>query len=228
MRRLPIFAACLLSLPAPASGDVTIQYVPVGNSNQHVTIEADAAGNIRSEAGPGQVFLIRADGQVFLAVPGDETEFARMDDYVALLEAHRRANPNPNNAPQRPAHYVLETRGEEQVGQWRGVRYVVAQAGPHDRDLDQDAVISADPALAEAGRAAARLFEVQGRALSAAFGAGQPERARLLTDLYGRGLALRVSIIFRVESVSTDPVPAGRFAIPAPLLSREELAERLH
>jgi hypothetical protein len=228
MRRLPIFAVCLLAMPAAALADVTIHYGPVGDSNQHITIEADMAGNVRAEAGPGQIILIRADGQVYLAVPGDEAEYARMDDYVALLEAHRAAHPGMGVRPPPPAHYVLEPRGEEQVGQWRGVRYVVAQAAPHDRALDQDAVISADPALAEAGRAATRLFQAQGRMISAAFGAGPPELIRLQLEMYGRGLALRVGPIYRLESVNADPVPAGRFAIPSPLLTRAELAERLH
>jgi hypothetical protein len=223
-----LFAACLLSLPAAAFADVTIHYVPVGDSNQRITIEADAAGNVRAEAGPGQVILIRADGQIYLAVPGDEEEFARMGDFVALLDEHRRAHPNLNIRPQRPAHFTLEARGEEQVRQWRGTRYVVAEAGPHDPAQDQDAVISADPTLAEAGRAAARVFDAQARGMGAAVGPGQLERMALLRELYGRGFALRVGIIYRVESVSREPVPASRFAIPAPLLSRAELALRLH
>ena len=223
-----VFAAGLLSCSAPALADVTLQYGPVGNSNQLVTIEADAAGNVRSEAGPGQVMLMRADGQAYLAVPGDEEEFVRLDDYVAVLDAHRRAHPNPRIQPPRPAHYVLEPRGEEQVGQWRGLRFVLAPAGPHDAMLDHEVVISTDPVLAEAARAAARFFTTQGRMASAAFGPDSPEHARLAADMYSRGLPLRVSIIYRLESIGNAPIPAARFAIPAPLLSREELAERLH
>src|SRR3954452_20652586 len=116
MRHLPIIAACLLSVPAPALADVTIHYGPVGDSNQQMTIEADGAGNIRAEAGPGQIILIRADGKAYLAVPGDESEFASMVDYVAVIEARNsqlRASPRRGQQRMRPllpedGHYVVE------------------------------------------------------------------------------------------------------------------------
>jgi hypothetical protein len=87
--------------------------------------------------------------------------------------------------------------------------------------------MSTDPALAAPGRIALRVMETQIRLADVVMGEDPPEFTTRLRELHGRGAPLRIVGLYRLEGLSTDPVPASRFELPGPVLSREQLRERL-
>ena len=124
-------------------------------------------------------------------------------------------------------HFRLAERGEESVGAWHGARFAIEQVGAHNPALDTIWVASSDPALAEANRAMTRLFEVQFRIVSTVF-PFPPEMPAIMRQLAERGMPLRMRMTdtYRLESVDAAPVPAGRFDLPGPVLTREQLRAR--
>jgi hypothetical protein len=56
---------------------------------------------------------------------------------------------------------------------------------------------------------------------------GEPQAYMALRGLAGLGAPLRIGNHIRVESVSTDDVPDSQFALPGPVLNREQLQQMM-
>ena len=225
MRVKLLILALGLSLSTRAAADVTIRYAPDPPGDGGMVIEADGQGRIRAEIMPGQ-FLIMRDGDVFIVVPSTPT-IARIDDFIAVVSEagreYRGSRAIQLRSPAADTPYRLSERGPETVGNWPGTRVAIEQVGQHNPDHDIEWVVSSDPALAEVGRIMARIFETQIRIGTAFLGAQPRELTALTLQLEARGAPLRVRNSYRLESVSFDPVPASRFDLPGPVMTREQL-----
>jgi hypothetical protein len=226
--RLVLCALVAVAASAPAAADVTLRYAPDVEGGRGLVIEADDAGRIRAETSPGQ-FLYMRDGEIFVVAPAEGTPtVARIDDFVALVEEagrefQQRGIIHPTTGEGR---YRLSDRGPQTVGNWQGTLFVIEQVGPHDADLDYQWVVSRDPDLAALGPIASRVFAAQQRLAAALLGASPTEFSTLLDDPRTRGAILRIVNLYRLESVSNEPVPASRFDLPGRVLSRDQLRQR--
>lgn len=226
--RLVLCALVALALSAPAAADVTLRYAPDSEGGRGLVIEADDAGRIRAETGPGQLLIMR-DGDTYVVTPAEERpRVVRIDDFIAMAEEAARAfrrrlvNPTPSGT-----RYRLTDRGPQTVGAWPGTLLAIEQIGPHDPERDAQWVVSSDPAMVAPGRIALRVMEIQIRLADVMMGEEPPEFTARLHELHGRSAPLRIVGLYRLESLSADPVPASRFELPGPVMSREQLRQRL-
>jgi len=232
--RLSSFGLCALLLTAPAAADVTIRYAPVPPSDHPLIVEADGAGRMRAEIGPGQ-FIFMRDGDVFVVTPGEgQPIVSRLDDFLAVAteaaNAYRQSRPAEGAIQLRmppQIHFRLTERGEESVGAWHGARFAIEQVGPHNPAFDTIWVASNDPALAEASRIMTRLFQVQYR-IYGTIVSFPPEMPGIARQLAERGMPLRMTMTnaYRLESVDAAPVPADHFDLPGPVLTRDQFRAR--
>lgn len=215
---------------SPALADVIVHYRPVSDGGRRLTIEADNQGRIRAEDNRGQVILIR-DGVAYLVQSnGGEGFVCRLEDFAALSaellarvfgDGFRRAL---------PTGYRLSERGPETIGQWRGTLYALepigGRVGSDPRSGDIELVVSDDPSLAQAGRATRVVFETLLRmieALGGPRGAVTDQARTVLTH----GAVLRMTREFVLEDFVEGPVEASRFEVPGPVLTRDELRNRM-
>jgi hypothetical protein len=225
--QLSILALFGLLLPAPAAADITIRYAPDPPGDLGLVIEADGQGRIRAEMGPGQLFIIR-DGVTYVVTPGESVPtVSHLDDFVVVAteaaNAFRQSHPMGSTPPE--IHYRLSEGGPQTVGIWPGARAVVQQIGSGHPQPNIIWVSSSDPALAEAGRVANLVFETQSRIIGTVLW-HPSEILALLGQLRARGTPLLLGGEYRLASLSSDPVPASRFDLPGPVLSREQLRAR--
>ncbi|MES2444076.1 MAG: hypothetical protein V4574_14700 [Pseudomonadota bacterium] len=87
-------------------------------------------------------------------------------------------------------------------------------------------VTSSDPELAEIGPAVARHFAL-GLGMAAAVSGAKPDFPRDLQALLATGTPLVFAIFIELDTVSRAPIPAARFALPAPPETRNQLRARL-
>jgi hypothetical protein len=228
--RLHLASLGLLGLlvSAPAAADITLRYATEPPSDRVLLIEADGQGRIRAEIAPGQL-LIRRGGEIFVVTPGEEgPNVSRLDDFLVIATemGHAYEASHPIRTPPPALHYRLTERGPEAVGTWQGTRIAVEQIGSRDPAAATEYVVSTDPALAEAGRIANWFFETQGRIQATILRFDREELMTLLRQLIARGTPLRVSGQYRLQSIGADLVPATRFDLPGPVLSRQQLRAR--
>ena len=147
-----------------------------------------------------------------------------MEDFLAVggeMRANLQRNGTMQSGPDRTA-YRLADEGEATVGQWRGRRYSLR---PEESGVSLSAIISPDPALADAARVAATVFDTLDRIEGAVF--IFPEQfVRMSGELRNRGMAIMWDRQ-ELTAIGTDAVPASHFDLPAPPLSREQLRARL-
>lgn len=231
--RLPflIAMASVVLAASPATADVTVRYAPGSDAGQSLVIEADDAGRVRAEGSRGQLIIIR-DGETYMSPPAGEGRFAaRLEDFFAVGAEMFNRLLGEGMQVTRPSGYTLTTRGPETVGQWQGTFYSIdPEGGAPDADAagrGLELVVSSDPALSAAGRASGQVFGALIRTLAMAFGGAPAALGEHAEDVLGRGTVLRMDRQFRLESVSTGPVPASRFDLPGPVLSREQLRTQM-
>lgn len=213
-----LLSLLLAALAHPALAAITLRYGPdEGNGPGGLVIEMDDAGNIRAEGNDGNVMLIRGDEVHLVLPPRYDRAVVRLEDALALT-AEMRVVTGPRPPPERSR---LVERGPQRIGQWDGTLFWIEPLPPVGQRQRSEIVIAADPALAAAARAFARVIDVQVRLVNAAFNAPDNDYSNLSRGLFQRGLMLRVSGLNRLESISDAPIPAARFALPGPVLSRE-------
>lgn len=233
--RLPLLIAAALAALAftsPAAADVTVRYAPASDGGQSLVIEADDQGRVRAEGARGQLIIIR-DGETYMSPPNAEGMFAaRLEDFFAVGAEMFNRLLGEGMQVTRPSGYMLNMRGPETVGQWQGILYSIDPVGaaPDSGSGSQglELVVSTDPALSAAGRASGQVFGALIRTFAMAFGGEAPELTSHAQEVLGRGTVLRMDRQFRLQSVdNTGRIPASRFDLPGPVLSRDQLRARM-
>lgn len=254
MRRPLLIAGLAASLLAtPALADVIVRYravIPEGapaNVRQNpptLTVLADGAGQARMEmsapgipAGEGStpppsVAFITREGVGYAAVsaPGGGPQLvARFDDVLALISQF--ATPLiRGGSMQDAARQVMQQQveihpvGAEVVGGVQGNLYRIVMISGETRSPPLEVVVATDPRLAPVGQEFARLAESMRPTIVSLLGS-EPQAYMAFRGLMGLGAPLRVGNEMRIDSVSTEDIPDGRFALPGPVMSREQLQQ---
>lgn len=253
MRRPLLLAVIAGSLFAsPALADVTVRYRAVlpesapANVRENpptLTVSADGDGQARMEmaappgiaGGPGTTppsiaFITRENvGYVAATAPGGAMQMvARMDDVLALVAQF--AGPLLQGSAREGAQMALSQRveiqpvGPETVNGVRGNLYRVVMINGETRSPPIEVVVATDPRLAPVGQEFARFFESAKPTVVSLLGS-EPQIYMALRGLMGLGAPLRIGNEFRIDTVSTDDVPDSRFALPGPVMTREQLQQ---
>jgi hypothetical protein len=215
-----------------------------------MTLDADDAGHARLEmsapagaAGPPgappaaagdrtpSVALITREGVGYLALRGPQAGqelVARQDDALALITplAAGMASGSAQTGVQemmRQRVEILPVR-EETVAGLRGQVYTMVVISGETRGPPVEIVVSNDPRLAPAGRELVRLVDSLRPIVTAAMG-GEPPVYGAIRTLLGHGTPLRIGDVLVLDSFDTNDVPDSRFALPGPVLTREQLGQ---
>jgi hypothetical protein len=116
--------------------------------------------------------------------------------------------------------------GPETVSGVRGNLYRVVLVSGETRSPPLEVVIATDPRLAPIGQEFARLFETLRPTVLSLLGS-EPQVYMAMRGLAGLGAPIRIGNEMRIESVSTDELPDSHFALPGPVLTREQLQQIL-
>jgi hypothetical protein len=249
MRRPFLLAALAGSLLAsPALADVTVRYRAVLPDSAPaatranpptLTIAADESGQARWEmAAPGtpaegarqpSVALIAREGVGYFALNGPQPGMqivGRIDDAFAL--GAQFAAPILRGPAQATVAQVMSQRveitpvGPETVSGIQGNLYRIVIVNGETRTPPVELVVATDPRLAPIGREFVRMIESVRPTVIAAAG-GEPQLFTALRGMAGLGAPLRIGNEMRVDTVSTDDVPDSQFALPGPVMGREQL-----
>jgi hypothetical protein len=112
--------------------------------------------------------------------------------------------------------------GPETVSGIQGNLYRIVLVNGETRAPPVEMVVATDPRLAPIGREFVRMIESVRPTVVAAAG-GEPQLFTALRGMVGLGAPLRIGNEMRIDSVSTDDVPGSQFALPGPVMSREQL-----
>ena len=252
MRRLLLLAAFVGSMLAtPALADVTVRYrallpdsapAEMRANPPTLTVSADGAGQARMEIlqpgvpptgatrPPGIAFITREGvGYIALNAPGGAMNIvARVDDALALVSQF--AAPLLQGSAREGAQMVMRQRveihpvGPETVAGVQGNLYRVVLISGETRSPPVEIVVATDPRLAPVGREFARLAESMRPTVTSLLG-GEPQAFMAFRGLMGLGAPLRIGNEVRIDSVSMDDVPDSQFALPGPVMSREQLQQ---
>lgn len=249
MRR-PVLLAALVGmfLTTPALADVTVRYRAVLPDSApaatranppSLTISADDAGQARWEmAAPGapaagarqpSVALIAREGVSYFALNGPQAGMqivGRVDDALAI--GMQMAAPILQGPARATVAQVASQRveiipvGPETVSGIQGNLYRVVLVNGETRSPPIEIVVATDPRLAPIGREMVRVVESLRPTLVAAAGT-EPQLYAALRGMMGLGAPLRIGAEMRIDSVSTDDIPDSQFALPGPVMGREQL-----
>ena len=248
--RLTLLVAALAGslLASPALADVTVRYravLPEGapaNVRQApptLTIAADGTGRARWEmAAPGtpaegsrqpSIALITREGVGYFAMNGPQPGMqivGRIDDAFAV--GAQLAAPVLNGPARAIVRQVMGQRveitpvGPETVSGIPGNLYRVVVVIGETRTPPVEVVVATDPRLAPIGREFARMVDSVRPTIVSVAG-GEPQVYLAIKGLAGLGAPLRIGSEVRIDSVSVEDVPDSQFALPGPVMSREQL-----
>jgi hypothetical protein len=114
--------------------------------------------------------------------------------------------------------------GPEVVSGVQGNLYRVVVVTGETRTPPVEIVVATDPRFAPVGQEFARLFDSMRPTVTSLLG-GEPQIYMALRGLSGLGAPLRIGDHMRLDSVSMADVPDSQFALPGPVLNREQLQQ---
>ena len=249
MRRLLLAAALAGTvLATPAMADVTVHYRPILPANAPagaranmatMVVSADDAGQARVEMqAPGApaagarrpgVALITRDNVDYLSFngPGPGMQVvARMDDAMALFSQY--ATPLLHGSAREGVAEAMRQRveiipvGPETVSGVAGNLYRLVVVNGETRSPPLEMVVATDPRMAPVGRAFVRLFDAVRPTVVSAMG-GEPQVFAAARAMMSLGAPLRLGTFITIDPIDTADVPDGRFALPGPVMSRQQL-----
>jgi hypothetical protein len=179
---------------------------------------------------PGVAFITR-EGTRYVALngPGPGMQVvARQEDVLALVAQY--AAPLLRGSAQEGVRMAMQQRveiqpvGPEIVNGVQGNLYRVVTIMGETRSPPMEIVVATDPRLAPIGREFSSLAESMRPTLVSLLG-GEPQAYMAFRGLMGLGAPLRIGNEIRIDSVSTEDVPDSQFALPGPVMSREQLQQ---
>ena len=194
-----------------------------------IMIITDGHGNARDvfAAGHGGMLFMTRDNVGYLVVGRDDRVGLQTDmlSMLAIGGSAGRANRAMIELLARQ-QLAIAPGGTERVAGYEGRIYRLTLTGggvpPHSFEI----VISTDPRLAPAGREILRFYD-QLRAPVGAVTGAVPQPYEAVRGLLALGTPLRVGPHYRLREVETRSVPASAFALPGPVLTREQLLQDL-
>ena len=207
-----------LVLSTPAAADLTANYVGP-NSAITMKIEVAANGDVRGAPSNPNSYFITHDGHGYMVQASfNGPVVMRIEDVTTVLaEQMRRLAPDgpPGIVGHAPA-IPLSRGGTVTIRGRQGTAYYMGDNGRHAPAEQPFVVISTDPALAPLGVAMEHQFAMSADGMGQIV-PGEHPFANVLAVL--RSGAPLVFTGMELDSISTDPIPVARFALPAEPLS---------
>jgi hypothetical protein len=225
MIRLCLAAATALLLAACSNApeDVTASYSLAAGGGTMV-IKAAANGDARVDSG-GQT-LIRRGGTEYLVGNDGNGQFAtKVPDFVAVMTDVLRKNGVQPVSPGQQPEYELVKGGSETIADIKGDVWKVQPKNAPSAP-GADAVISADPALANVGKAFAMHTRL-GMASIAHMQGGAGSVEKRLNEMLDKGMVLRFGPALRLSKVERGQIDPASFTLPKTVLDRAALKKRL-
>jgi hypothetical protein len=223
------FAA--ITIASPVHADIAGRFETVGDDSPirlEMTIEADEAGNVRTQmARLGAYYLLR-DGELYQVAHSDgEQSVVRVADLMTLqAELSKDFFPDEPTPMDQPLQRFA-AMGNEVVQGRSGIGYgMVSEDSPEPRYAS--IVVSKDPSLAPLGRAIVASNEAMAGSLSA-MGQMGTTLALMNEDMLAvllTGAPIRL-LDLELTDLSSEPIPSERFALPAEPLTIAELRKRM-
>ncbi|WP_044333985.1 hypothetical protein [Sphingomonas hengshuiensis] len=225
MIRKALIGAALLLLAGceKAPQDVTARYALAGGAGT-ITVKAAANGDARVDS-QGQT-LIRKGGTEYLLIADSQGQYAaRIADFVSVMGAlAREGGMKPTGLGPQPDYALVKEGTETIAGQTGDVWKVRAPKAPPAETIE--AVISGDPALANAGSALAMQTRL-GAAGMAQVQGGQGNLEKKIAEMLDKGMVLRFATALTLSSVEKAPISTDIFALPPTVLAVPALKARL-
>ncbi|WP_448663083.1 hypothetical protein ACG3SL_21030 [Sphingomonas sp. CJ20] len=215
-------AALLLAGCSKAPEDLTARYTLAGGGG---TIAVKAAANGDARVDSREQTLIRKGGVEYIVLNDPRGAYAaKVPEFVAVIgELAREAGMKPTGlGPQ--TDYAIVKEGTETVAEQKGDVWKVRPAKGAAKTT-VEAVISSDPALANAGSAlamqtrfgAAGMAQVQG---------GLDNLEKRVAEMLDKGLVLRFGDALKLTEIERTPLPETLFALPT-VLDKAALKARI-
>ena len=220
-----LLAALLMLAATPAWADTTALYKSP-KLGAEMRVEVASNGNMRSTAGANGTYHLTLDGENYIVFYSDKGAVVdRMSDVAAVMTDYmHKLMPDfrPPPADEKPLFTFVQS-GQMTVQGRPGTVWYMAIDGQTLAPMSK-IVISADPALAELGRAFVRQFEVSTLMVGGVFGGGRNPWAAVL-DVLKTGAPLLINDM-ELGEVTHTPIPAERFVLPATPETREQVRVR--
>lgn len=229
MLKPPLLAILLLGLPMPAYADITARY---GQGSEEALIEVNGDGSARMGAAKGNsysLFTSKGDYVVFrengnwVAAPYEDFHVV-LDELTAPMWEMTGGKPEPRPAP---AGFALVEAGSESVAGFSGTRYELGEGEAENDTADKAyAVVSDAPELRPLGRPMARLL-LQMPTMEKALTGQTPPALVALAEKLSSAALLRLGDEIAIQSVDQADIADDRFALPAKVLTRDEVKAML-
>lgn len=222
MRYKALVCAALLAVPGLAHADITAVYA-APNTPMRMTIEIASNGDLHGAMMMGSLSILTRGGQGYMIGPGaNGPEVCRVEDLATVTSEHL-SKLDPQFRAQMEAHIqplILVLKGTETINGRTGDAYYLQlpQGGLSPKPV---VVISHDPALAPLGRAMATQFRMSMK-LAAQM---MPDAVfQSMLDTLEKGAPLLFSGA-ELQTVSAAPIAASEFAIPAPVMTLDQVRQ---
>ena len=219
----------------PAAADVTARYSMPSIGGSGLTVQVNSRGDSRISMG-NQTAVITVGGVSYVLMADLLGSFAvKQEDLTAVMEQIVRemagdppATVSDQLDPNDP--FTPVRAGTATVAGRTGILWTI-QARFDDARLGEgpyDFLTSPDPDLAPVGQALARQFAVStgGPSVSSGPLGVMGSLPRGLHSIIQQGTIIRMGRMLRLQSVETTPVPDSTFALPNPILTREQFIAR--
>lgn len=219
-------AFTLASMPVAAEADILARY---GQGADEMIIEVDEGGAARLGGVSSDSYsLLTASGNYVVFEQDGAIVAASYKDFHAALT--KLAEPiwemmggAPEPAPETPTDGVMVAKGSETVAGYPGTRYEWDEPADPSNGF---AILSTAPELKPLGRPlGALLLEMPN--LGEIMGGGKPPAIRALAERLEGAALLKLGNGIALTSVEAKDIPDERFALPARILTVEEVTAML-
>ncbi|WP_066807929.1 hypothetical protein [Sphingomonas asaccharolytica] len=216
----------LLALGAPASADITGNYVGLNNA-MTLKIEVASNGDVRGATSNPNSYFITHDGHGYIIQASfNGPAVMRVEDMATVMaEQMKKMMPNlpADKGKDAPAWRlvkggVVTIRGRQGIAYYSGKETSGAPIG------EPIVVISTDPQLAPLGAAMAHQFDMSVAMMGQVLGDSNPFKN--MQEILKTGAPL-VFTGMQLDAISEDTIPAARFALPAQPLKLEDVRKNM-
>ncbi|TMJ13298.1 MAG: hypothetical protein E6G94_12180 [Alphaproteobacteria bacterium] len=212
--RVRLLALLLLAWGSPALADMTATYV-AQKVAMKMTIEIASNGDVRGGTSSPTAYFIVHDGHAYVIQASfDGPVVMRMEDMAAVMtEQMKRMMPNlPADAAKNMPEWKLVKGPAVTIRGRQGVAYYMGGLPKNSPTESPMLVISTDPALAPLAAAMEHQFAMSTGMMGQMLGGSNPMSGLEAVLKTGAPLVLTG---MELDSVTTDPIPPSRFALPA-------------
>ncbi|MEO5494154.1 MAG: hypothetical protein ABIR08_09015 [Sphingomonas sp.] len=226
MRVLSAIACSSLAIATPAFADLTANYV---GPNGFISIKIEVASNrdVRGATSNPNAYFITHDGHGYMIQASfDGPAVMRIEDMSLVMQEQMKklTATMPKDAAKNVPTMELVKGGVVTIRGRKGIAYYMSTQAGGKPVGPPFVVISSDPTLAPLGAAMAYQFDMSVAAMGQFFAGTNPFKS--VQDVLKTGAPL-VFTGFELDTVTDEPIPAARFALPAPALSLEGVRKNM-